>query len=408
MSSTTVPPIDVVAPGLQTRLPGGALAGPARACLLTGAVALGASLVGLALGPETRKQFFFSYLTAYGFALGLCLGALFFVMLQHIYRAGWSVIVRRSAENLMGVMPYMAVLFLPIALGFETLYHHWVHPIEGDAVIAGKRGYLNPTFFFVRIGIYFVIWIGLASWFRRTSLSQDQNGDPQLTLKMSRRAAPGILLFALTTTFASIDLFMSLDPHWFSTMWGVYMFAGYVLSTIAVLTLACLFLQRQGYLRDAVNSEHYHDLGKLLFAFTVFWAYITFSQYMLIWYANLPEETSWFAERKSGAWYLVGQILIVGHFLVPFAFLMSRHVKRTRPLLALGAVLMLVMHQIDLHWIVMPALHGHSPHLHWLDATTFVGLLALVFGLFLNNVRSTPLLPERDPRLVESLQFHNI
>lgn len=411
--TTTVPPIETVAPGLATRVPEGGLAAGQRLLLGVGVIALLASLAGMFLGQESRAQFFFSYLVAYMFTLSIGLGAMFFVLLQHLTRAGWSVVVRRTAEQLMGTLPWMAVGFVPIVLGYETLYHHWVHAVITpgapgyDAVLHGKSGYLNTNFFFGRAIGYFVIWIAIARWFRGKSLQQDQTGDPAITLKMARVAAPCMLLFALSTTFAAVDWIMSLNPHWFSTIFGVYYFVGSFMMTLGVMALLFMALRRQGILKDAVNTEHYHDLGKLMFAFMIFWTYVAFSQYMLIFYANLPEETRFFELRNAGNWPMIGRALIIGHFALPFAYLMSRHVKRNRKTLGIGAVLVIVMHWIDMQFLIMPTLHTSGFGLSWLDLTTMVALPCLFIGLTLGSMRRTPLIPERDPRLRESLAFIN-
>lgn len=368
-----------------------------------------------------QEQALFSYLVAYMFVLSFALGGLFFVMVQHITRAGWSVVVRRIAENLAGLLfPWMAILFLPIALGMDTLYHHWTHGTADDTVLLGKSGYLSSGFFLVRAAIYFAVWGLLARCFRGNSLKQDQTGDPALTMRMARRAAPGLLVFALSLTFAAFDWIMSLDPHWYSTIFGIIYFAGSVMATLAFMTLMAMWLQKRGYLKGAITTEHYHDLGKLLFAFMVFWTYTSFSQYMLIWYANVPEETLWYAHRASVEWTpgvtlpwgYVGTSLVIGHFLFPFAFLMSRHMKRNRITLSIGAVLLLIMHWFDMQYLIMPnmtaAVHHQGMALSIWDALTMGGVVALFVGLTLHLTRSTPLLPERDPRLPESLHFHNI
>lgn len=409
-TSATVPPVEIVAPGLKTRTDPGTFAGAQKALLGVSVLALAASFVAWAfLGEAAKTQFYFSYLVAYLFVLSLILGSMFFVLVQHLARAGWSVVVRRVAENLMGTMPLMVPLFLPIAFGYHTLYHHWIDANPEDAVLAGKSAYLNVPFFFARAVLYFVIWNGIAIWFRRTSLRQDETGDPALTLRMARVAAPCMLLYALSLTFAAIDWVMALSPHWFSTMWGVYFFAGCYVGFMATLGLILMWLNGKGCLADAVTTEHYHDVGKLLFAFVVFWTYVAFSQYMLIWYANLPEETGWYHEHLQGSWNTVGELMMVGHFGIPFVFLMSRHIKRARATLAIAACFMLVMHWIDLYWNVMPHLHHEGPpaSLHWIDFSTVIGLLCLVLCFFVSQVRRTPLLPLRDPRLEESLKFVN-
>ncbi|MDP6928920.1 MAG: hypothetical protein QF412_04380 [Planctomycetota bacterium] len=413
-ASATVPTVETVAPGLPTRLSEGSFVGHQKLWFAAGVMGVAASLYGWSLGEESARQFLHSYLVAYAFVLSLCLGGMFFVLVQHLSRAGWSVVVRRIAENAMGVVPYMLPLFLPIAIGYATLYGHWVHALDHppgdplhDPVLWGKRGFLNPPFFFIRAALYFVIWIGISRYFRGTSIRQDQSGDASLSLKMSRVAAPCMLLFALSITFAAVDWLMSLDPHWFSTIWGVYYFAGSFMTFLAFLGLVCMWLRRHGWLSQAINTEHYHDIGKLMFAFVVFWTYIAFSQFMLIYYANLPEETSFYQHRQEGSWLAIGKILVWGHFMIPFAFLISRHMKRAKVTLAIGSVYLLAMHVIDMHWIIMPNLHHHGAHPTWLDAVSLIGLVGLFLAIFIRNLRSAPLIPERDPRLRESLRFIN-
>jgi hypothetical protein len=418
MTALTAPTVEQVAPGVVTRVRPGELVGTQKGLLGVSAVALIASIVPAFLGEDdhARHRVMFSYLTAYMFTLSVALGALFFVMIQHITRAGWSVVVRRIAENMAGTLfPWMAILFAPIAIWYHDLWHHWIDAqitdpsaADYDSVIAGKSGYLNVPFFFVRAVLYFVIWAGLSRYFRGASLAQDQDGDPQRSLKMARMAAPGLLLFGVTTTFAAFDWIMSLDPHWFSTMFGVIYFAGGVLGVMATIGLTALFLAKKGYLGDVINTEHYHDIGKLMFAFMVFWAYTSFSQFMLIWYANLPEETIWFAHRSEGAWSTMFVVLCVGHFLVPFAFLMSRHLKRNTKTLAFAAVFMLVMHWCDMAYQILPNVDHHGFHLTWTDISAVVGVFGLFVAMALKNIIATPLIPERDPRLAESLHFHNV
>ncbi|MCC6782489.1 MAG: hypothetical protein IT457_06575 [Planctomycetes bacterium] len=412
MTATTIAPtIEQVAPGVTTRVKAGDLQVPQKGLLALGALALVATLAGMFLSEgESKRHAFHAYLVAYMFTLSLGLGSLFFVMVQQITRAGWSVVVRRTTENFMAVLfPWMAILFVPIALGIHELYE-WTHEdvVAKDELLTGKSGYLNPTFFFVRAVVYFVVWGGLATFFRRTSLKQDQTGDATLSLKMARVAAPGLLLFALTVTAAAIDWMMSLAPHWFSTMFGLIYFGGSVMTTMAMLIVVFSWLRTKGYLGQVITQEHYHDLGKLLFAFMVFWAYTSFSQYMLIWYANLPEETEWYQHRTHGGWQPIFVTLAIGHFLLPFGMLMSRNVKRHRLGLVVGAVLLIAMHWLDMQFQIMPGLHEHGMHVSWIDATALIGVLGLFLGLALKNVISAPLIPERDPRLAESLHFHNV
>jgi hypothetical protein len=369
-----------------------------------GILGLGASF---ALAPADPKQFYFSYMVAFMYFLALGLGCLFFVLIQFAARAGWSVIVRRIAELFMATLPVFAVLFIPIAFGMHDLFH-WTHEdvVANDKILAGKAGYLNTSFFFVRAAIYLLGWAGLALWYYRTSTRQDETGDHELTRKMQARSAPAIAFFALSVTFAAIDWIMSLDPHWYSTMFGVYYFAGAIVSAFSLLALFAILLQRSGLLGDGFTTEHLHDLGKLCFAFTVFWAYIAFSQYMLIWYANIPEETLWYEHRWTEGWKPWTVLLAVGHFAVPFFYLMPRTIKRIPAALAVGAVWTLFMEFVDLHFLIMPV-HHHGLHLTAVDFTTMIGVGGIFFAVFGWLLQRHATVPLKDPRLTESLAFEN-
>ena len=254
---------------------------------------------------DTLHYFLHAYLVSFCFYLSISLGALFFVALQHASRAGWSVAVRRVAEIMAANTLVMAVLFLPILLPLlfgNTALYQWLDPavVAADHVLAGKSAYLNLPFFVVRAVAFFAVWGGLVWYFWRRSLEQDDSGDANLTLRMERVSYPALLLFAVTITFAAFDWIMSLTPHWYSTIFGVYYFAGAVVGFLAAVILALITLQKTGHLTSTITLEHYHELGKLLFAFIVFWGYIAFSQYMLIWYANIPEETVWYLPRQQG------------------------------------------------------------------------------------------------------------
>jgi hypothetical protein len=348
-----------------------------------------------------------TYLVSFSLFLALTLGALFFVMLQHITRAGWSVVVRRIAEAIARNVWLMAILAIPVVLGMHHLYH-WSHLEEAahDPLLAGKTGFLNPSFFVIRLAIYFLIWGALAWFFHRSSTRQDASFDPKLTMRMERAAGPGLVVFALSANFAAFDLLMSLDPHWFSTIFGVYYFAVSVVCFFAVMPKILVGLQWKGVIARSVTVEHFHDLGKLLFAFNVFWAYIAFSQYMLIWYGNIPEETEWFLKRQTGDWAWVSLALLVGHFIIPFLVLVSRAVKRRPRLLAVAGSYMVVMTWLDLYWLVVPEFSPGEARFGLIDVFCFAGvagvyLLALALGL-----KRHSLIPEGDPRLQESLTFH--
>lgn len=392
--------------------------GWARLPLIAGAVGLVFAVVSIVLATgskESTKQFFHSWLVAVVFFLCIGLGCLFFVLIHHATKAGWGVVVRRLAENLACTVPVLAVLFIPVvALGMYDLFH-WTHAdaVAHDRLLQVKEPWLNETGFWIRTVIYFAVWSGLALYFRNASRRQDESGDEALSRRMARFSPVAVALFAVTLTFAGFDWLMSLEPHWYSTMFGVYFFAGTVVSAFAALTVFTLAFERSGHFRGVVTGEHFHDLGKLLFAFTVFWAYIAFSQFFLIWYANIPEETNWFLSRLHGTadnpanWRPATLLLAIGHFAVPFFFLMPRTIKRNRTLLLIGAVWMLAIHLWDVFWLVMPNLHREMTF-SLLDVTSLLG----VGGLFLATagwlLGRGSLVPSRDPRLVESLAFENI
>jgi hypothetical protein len=349
-----------------------------------------------------------TYLVSFAFFLSISLGALFFVLIDHLTRAGWSVVVRRIAEALAMNVWLMAVLIIPIVLGIEHLYH-WAHigVAEHDALIAGKSGFLNTNFFITRMAIYFSIWSILAWFFYRTSVKQDSTDDPALTRRMEVVSAPGMVLFALSLNFAAFDLLMSLDPHWFSTIYGVYYFAASVLLFFAVMPKILVWLQAQGLMRNAVTVEHYHDIGKFMFAFTVFWAYIAFSQYMLIWYGNIPEETEWFLKRQTGGWTAISLTLLFGHFILPFLMLISRHVKRRPVLLAVIGVYVAAMCWVDMYWLVIPEFSPGVARFGLLDILVYLGIAGLYSAVFAWRLGRASLIPEGDPRLQESLAFEN-
>lgn len=379
-----------------------------RAAAAVGVAALALSLILAAVTAGGFRRLAFAYLTSYAWALSLALGALFFVILQHLTRAGWSVVVRRLAEGVAATLPYWAALALPVVASTGALYH-WSHAdaVAADRLLQAKSAYLNLPFFIVRLLVYFAVWVLLARFFVGRSRDQDESGDPAISLLLQRRAAPAMIGFALTLTFASFDLLMSLDPHWFSTIFGVYYFAGSIVGWVALLTVMALLLQRSGLLRHAITVEHYHDLGKLLFAFTVFWAYIAFSQFMLYWYAALPEETGWFVRRQTHGWGAVGLVLLFGHFLLPFLALLGRIPKRTPRLLGVAAAWMLLMHWVDLYWLVVPEASREHAVPRLVDLTVAVAVAALGTAFVVRALRRHSLVPERDPRLEESLAFEN-
>ncbi len=371
---------------------------------------------GFAMKGEHGADFWFAYLVALMFWLAPGLGGLFFVVVQHGTRAGWSIAVRRLAENAMLTLPVTGLLALPLVLGGAHDVYHWTHlddpTVLNDAILTAKRGYLNEGFFRVRTVVYIGVWAVLALLFWGWSTKQDTARDPlPLTHKMRWMAPLGIAGFALTLTFGAFDLLMSLDPHWFSTVFGVYYFAGCVSFIHAFLALVTILLHRSGHLRGVVTPEHFHDLGKMMFAFTVFWAYIAFAQYMLIWYASIPEETEWFWYRGQGAFLTLSLVLVFTRFVFPFLGLMSRKIKRSPKTLAFWSVWIMVAELIDMYWLVQPV-HAHEKgvyelHVGPLDILTFVGIGGIVLAVFTWALGKNALIPVKDPRILESINHEN-
>jgi hypothetical protein len=374
--------------------------------LVLAVIGFGASA---ALAMQHKEQFYFSYLVAFVYWASITLGGMFFVIIQYATKAGWSVVVRRVAEFLMAVAPYLIVLFVPIALGVHTIYHHWADAalVAADPLLQGKQPWLNEPFFLVRAVIYLLVWTTIALVFFKGSTKQDASGDEAITSRLTTASYPALLFFALSVTFAALDWIMSLDPHWYSTIFGVYYFAGSVVAAFASMILLAHLLRSQKLVADSITAEHFHDLGKLLFAFVVFWTYIAFSQYMLMWYANIPEETIFYRERMQGGWENLTYVLAGGHFVIPFFFLMSRTIKRVPLALNIGALWMLGMHYLDLFWLVTP-MHSEEMHFSLMDLTTFVGVGGVFIFAIGRAMNKHALVPVKDPRLHESLAFENM
>lgn len=381
--------------------------------LFTGAASL---LLAFALGLPSGnglKEFMHTYLLCYVFFLSISLGGLFFVAIGHLVKAGWNVVVRRPAELIAMNLVFCAVLALPILVSVlfgECSLYEWDQKakVAGDLILQKKQIWLNDNFFTFRIVLYFAIWIGLAWFFWTKSVEQDQTGDHNLTTEMETVAPVAILAFALTTAFASFDLLMSLDPHWFSTIFGVYFFSGCAVSFFAFLIVLMVVLQSYGFLKEEVTVEHYHDLGKFMFGFIVFWAYTWFSQYMLIWYANMPEETGYYLARNDGVWWNFTMFLLFFHFVIPFLGVIWREVKRTKHVLAFWACWILVMHFADLVYLVKPRISTQFISLGWVDLFCFVGVGGLWLASLARLATGCLLLPIKDPRLGESLALKNV
>ena len=367
-------------------------------------VAIVLSVVGAYVEPA---QFAFSWLFAFAVFFTLCAGCFFWTIVHHATDAEWSVVVRRQLENIASLMALLALFFIPILLLRHHLYGWMSIPVGQDPVLDAKRAYLNWEFFLVRAVITFVFFITASYLLRRFSIRQDQDGDPRFTLKMRKLAFISLPLFALCLTFGACDWLMSLNYKWFSTMWAVYIFAGAAGSSMSLLVLVITALRRAGYLQEVVTIEHYHVMGKWMLAFTVFWAYIGFSQYMLIWYANIPEETQYFLARTTESWWNLSVILVFGRFFGPFGILLLRSIKKRPHQLCWMAGWIVLMQIIDMYCIVLPALHGTGVHVSIWDFVSLIAIGSTLAFFYLRVVRRPCLFPVRDPRLLESLKMVN-
>ncbi|HQF38419.1 MAG TPA: hypothetical protein PK322_04810 [Opitutaceae bacterium] len=409
---------------------------PAAPALAGCSLPLGIGVAGLAVaaagfvidGPQAAAA---GWLTALVFWVGIAVGILFLIMLGYIFDAGWSVVLRRQLEHLVSVFKWLAVLFVPLlvlAWAKPGLLWHWMDPnfdlstigghgtVGTDVLYGKKSGFLSLGFFTVRTVAYFGIWIGLAAIFRRNSFSQDADGEAKWTLSSRKWAAAGLALTAVSSTFAAIDWVKSLDYHWFSTMYGVWYFSNGMRGALSVLALVCIVGLARGTFTGVVNRTHLYDVGKLMLAFTVFWAYITFSQYFLIWNANIPEETFWYNLREilhdgsPSQWKWVGLAILFGYFLVPFLYLLSYKVKTAPKLLAPVAVWILVLSLLDVCYNVLPfrkdaagdPLPFLSSHLIWTIAAV-IGVGGICVWSYLRSFPTAKLIPIRDPRIRESL-----
>lgn len=470
------------------RIHGGPWASAWKIAAGVGVVGLGGAFAGYASDPQ---RFAFSYLFAFFYFLTLAFGGLFFVLIQHLAAANWSITVRRLAEFFAGGFPAMLVLFVPVAMSASQLFPWWngaghhagghgdaqhqsapEHSAagghgegaahgeghgEGHAaaghegghgehgapsghirtyselfseeginelehhehmeIMSRKATFLDQKFFWFRVLVYFASWIFIAQRLFKFSTDQDKSKNPANSMKSYAMAPLSTFVFALTLTFASFDWVMSLLPNWYSTIFGVTIFAGSVVTIMATLILVSLSLKKNGILGDAVNTEHYHDLGKLMFGFTCFWAYVSFSQFFLTWYASIPEETVFYHLRWSdGPWKPVCLFIVGGHFLFPFWLLMSRNIKRRVPVLAFAAAWMLFMHLVEVYWLVLPnyaaarhlsAADPNALSFHWLDIACLLGVGGVYLALVFFRMTQHPVVPVGDPRLARSLKFEN-
>jgi hypothetical protein len=374
--------------------------------LRLGYILLAAGLILGILGFFTdHSRAVFNYLMAFMFVMSIGVGALFLIALEYVVGADWSVPIRRVTEFLAVLVPLLVILVIPLLMNMHTLFH-WSHEeaVAEDAILQGKSSYLNTTFFMIRVAVIFIIWILFYFLLTRNSRKQDVTKDQDLTRKNIIISAIFIPLFAITISVASMDWMMSLEPHWFSTIFGVYFFSGATVATLAMITFIVVTLKEKGFLHPRIINDHLYSLGALMFAFINFWGYIAFSQYILIWYADLPEENFWFLHRWEDGWAFVSLFLIFVHFVVPYALLLSQPAKMDPKRLKIAALWILFAHYVDLYWLIMPNTGHFSAS--WIDFTFPVFTAGLVIVVFNMVYRKQNILPVGDPKLERGLNFH--
>lgn len=358
------------------------------------------SAIGAFFSPG---DFYRSYLMGYLFWLGLALGSLGIVMMQYLTAGAWGVMTRRTLESATRTLPVLAVLFIPIAIGIPYLYD-WAHPdlVSHEYVLKHRAGYMNPAMFLIRAVLYFGIWILFAYFLNRWSSEQDERGG--LEKRLAALSAPGLIVYVFTVTFSAVDWAESLENDWYSTIWGFLFVAGQALATFAFVIVVMTLLSKREPLASAFKPSHLHDLGKLLLACVMLWAYFSFSQLLIVWAGNLTDEIPWYLRRLATSWGWLGVVLIVLEFIVPFLLLLSRPLKRNAVALCCVVGLIIVMRFVDLMWIVMPGYYQHGFRLHWLNISVPLALGGLWIAAFLYQLKGRPLLPVQAPNLERALR----
>jgi hypothetical protein len=368
----------------------------------------GVALCGIAAYFD-RSAAMASYLTAYLFWLGIALGSLAIVMLHYLVGGFWGFLIRRPLEAAMMTLPLMGLVFLPLLLDLGALYR-WAQPVVValDPAVRQKQLYLNVPFFLARAALYFAIWIGLALAINAGTKRQDRTADPRPTNWTQKIAGPGLVLYFLSMTFAAVDWGMSLEPDWYSTIYGVMLMIGQGLSTLAAMVVVASLLARVRPLASLAQPDAFHDVGNLMLAFTMLWAYMSFSQYLIVWSGNLTEEIPWYLHRSVGVWWYCALALILFHFFLPFFLLLNREAKRQYQSLWKIAVFILIVHAMNDAWLILPAMRPSSPLRFWAVIPAFVGIGGLWAAVFTWQLKSKPLVPRNDPMLAEALIHHGI
>lgn len=371
-----------------------------RNSLIAGAALLVISLAQLFLHPQT---FFRSYLLAFIFMLGFPLGSLAVLMLHHLTGGGWGYLIRRPLEAATRTLWVPAIFYIPLLLGMRYLYV-WTLPGAADnPVVQPRHFYLNVPFFLARSAIYFGVWLWLSRTLNRWSQQQDETGDPSLTARLAGLSGPGAVLYCVTISFACIDWVMSLEPTWFSSIYGMIFIASEALVAMAFVILIARRLSEGEPIATLATPVRFNDLGNLLLTLVMLWAYFSFSQFLIIWSGNLPEEISWYMSRANGGWARFAIVLILFHFAVPFFLLLLRSIKR-HGALTVVAGLLIIATLLDLYWLIIPAFEPSAIRVHWTDLTLVLGMFGLWLWAFFGELGARPLLPQHDPRLVEVME----
>ena len=366
---------------------------------IAGAILL---LIGAFFSPD---QFFRSYLWSYMFYIGLALGCMAVAMLQYLTGGAWGLVIRRLAESGTRTLPLLVLLFIPIAIGIPRLYE-WSHAeaVARDELLRHKSVYLNVPFFLIRAAVYFAGWIAFSYFLNKWSRQQDETGGEPIYRRLQLISGPGLVFWGFSVTFMAVDWILSIDPHWFSTIFGLLFLAGQGLSSLAFLTTLLILLASRPPLAAIITRRHVHDLGKLMLAFVMVWAYFAFSQFLIIWAGNMADEIPWYVERLRGGWEYIGLALVVLHFALPFALLLSRDLKRNFRLLTGVALLILFMRFVDLYWLVAPDFRKGQFGVSWMDFIAPIAIGGIWLAFFAMQLNKRPLLPVRDPHLEEALE----